>query len=291
MRILVTGSKGFIGSNLKLDGHETMGFDIKDSLEYDITNPYSVQAFWAEKRPDVVVHLAANPRVGLSQKYPCWDNRINVEGTINVLEASLKNDVKLFIYASTCQVYDVKGGIPMLESSPRYPRTPYAISKYAGEFYCKNFERRGLNTCILRFFNVYGHGQSAGYVIPDLIGRVSRARRRVKVYGPPDDSRDFIHVMDVAKAIRKVIECEHEVPGEIINIGTGLEIDMKHLCERMAEAFGKDLEFEYGERPFGMLPGRYQADITKAITLLDWTPKVTLEDGIKLTVSGEKENG
>lgn len=290
MRVLVTGSRGFIGTHLRIKlprtDVELCGFDIKDSAEYDITNSSAVDDFWKDKKPDVVVHLAANPRVDLAQKYPLWENEVNVGGTINVLNASLRNKVSLFIYASTCLVYEVGGWLPYSESSPCMPRNPYEIDKYAGEFYCRNFVSRGLNVCILRFFNVYGPWQSMGYVIPDLMKRVWDSEVTVDVLGPSDDSRDFVHAADVAEAIVKTITLgfSGEFSGEIFNIGSGTETSIGDLCEIIAGVFGKNIRFNYRERPPGRNLGRYQADVLKAKTLLGWEPRIDLAKGIRFLI-------
>lgn len=284
MKVLVTGYRGFIGRHLDFD--DMVGFDIRDGFEYDITNPYSVETFWSENKPDIVVHLAANPKPYISEKYPWWDAQLNITGLLNVLQASLRNSVKFFIFPSTCQVYHV-ANLPMHEESPVNPKSAYAISKYTGELYCKNYMRRGLNTCILRFFNVYGPGQE-GYVIPDIIEKVMSGDR-VEVSGPPDDSRDFVYVDDVADAIEKAVENRVETAGRVINIGSGSETNVGDLCEIIAKVLGKKVQFTYKEgRPIGRFPGRYCADISKAAALLGWYPTTELEDGIRLTTSRVK---
>jgi len=284
-KILVTGSEGFIGSHLveKLS-YDIIGFDIRKNPFHDITNISFVERVWAEHKPDIVVHLAANPRLDLSKKYPWWDAQLNIVGTVNALQASIENDVKLFIYASTCQIYDAKADRPMGELSPCNPKSAYAISKYTGEIYCKYFGGQGLNICVLRFFNVFGPRQSEGYVVPDLLERTFAAHDgRVKVLGPPDDSRDYIYVGDIARAIEKVIENSDRFKGEVINIGTGIETTTKQLCETISHVLHKPVEFYYGDRPPGRLSSRFQADISKANSLLGWRPQVNLEEGMRLT--------
>lgn len=284
-RILVTGSEGFIGSHLVEElGDEAIEFDIKKDPSQDVTNISFVETFWAEYKPDIVVHLAANPRLDLSKKYPWWDAQQNIVGTINALHASLKNDVKLVIYPSTCQVYDISASRSIHESSSCNPRSAYAISKYTGEAYCRYFGRQGLNTCIFRFFNVYGPNQSRGYVIPDLLERTFfEQSNKVKVLGPPNDSRDYVYVKDVTRAIAEAIRNRSKIVNEVINIGSGLETTTKQLCEAISRVLHKNVEFRYGERPPGRLSSRFQAYISKANTLLGWRPLIELEEGLRLT--------
>jgi UDP-glucose 4-epimerase len=173
----------------------------------------------------------------------------------------------------------------MGESSPCNPRSPYAISKYTGELYCRYFEQQGLNVCVLRFFNVYGPRQPEGYSVPDLLKRTFYAHHNgiVKVFGPADDSRDYIYVSDVVKAIEKIIENSDKVRGEVINIGSGIEVTTKRLCDTISCVLNKSVEFYYEERHAGRSPIRFQANIDKAKKIVNWKPEINLEDGIRRT--------
>lgn len=283
-RVLITGSRGFIGSHLKRAFSDTIEFDLKENPSHDIRNSKMVDRFWEQSKPEVVIHLAANPNPVLAWHECGWDAETNILGTINVCEASLRHRATLLIYTSTAHVYDVNTSqLPIKETSKCYPRSPYAISKYAGELYCEHFAKRGLNVVILRLFNVYGPGQPRGYVVPDLLERLIEARdgSTVPVLGPPDDSRDFVFVEDVVRAIKKCVDVRP--CGEIINIGGGIETKTAELCRTMASILHKDVKFSYQERPPGRISSRFQADITKAKSLLNWEPRVSLREGIKIT--------
>jgi len=282
--VLITGSKGFIGSHLKTRFSDVVEFDLKEKLSYDIRNPKIVEKFWKQSKPDIVIHLAANPSPALAWHNCGWDAETNILGTVNVCEASLRHRVALLVYTSTAHVYDVNfSQLPIKETCKCRPRSPYAISKYAGELYCNHFAKRGLNVVILRLFNVYGPGQSTGYVVSDLLERLFKTHEggTVSVLGPPDDSRDFVFVGDVVEAIKKSIE--ERLSGEIINIGSGIETSTAKLCQTMASLVNKNVKFSYQERPAGRISSRFQADIAKAKSLLNWEPKVSLREGIKIT--------
>jgi len=138
----------------------------------------------------------------------------------------------------------------------------------------------------LRFINEYGPGQAHDYAVPDLVKRISSStnhRGVVTVLGPPDDSRDFVFVEDVASAIEKTTRTSPT--GEIINIGSGIETPTKKLCESIATALDQDVSFQYAERPPGRVAARFQADIRKARSVIGWSPSYDLAEGLTKTVN------
>jgi len=284
-RVIITGSEGFIGRHLATRLPDCIRFDLRDSSYSDTRNFDAVDAFWKETQADTVVHLAANPDPGISNASPDWDAHNNIVGTINVLRASLKHGIKSFIYASTAHVYKLDPlRLPQDETMECEPLTPYAISKYGGEMYCRFFQTKGLDHTVLRFFNGYGPYQGKNFAIPELLRRVSDSDPgdgSVKVRGPPDDSRDFIFVEDIVDAIKRTLDTRPS--GETINIGSGIETSTKNLCESIAMVAGKQVSFEYAQRPPGRIAARFRADNRKAKTVLGWEPRFDLIEGLKRT--------
>jgi UDP-glucose 4-epimerase len=305
LRALVTGGAGFIGSHLVdrliKDGYEVVVLDnffsgeiknIKhhpDSRRFhlvrgDVRNPGDVRE--AVKNVDAVFHLAAVVSVPLSIENPSLVNDVNVRGTLNLLEASLKADVKRFVYASSCAVYGEADTLPINERHPTSPISPYAASKLAAEYYCKVFyENYGLDTTCLRYFNVYGPRQaknSYSGVITQFIDRL-RQRKPPIIYGDGGQTRDFVHVKDVVEANMLVLGCQH-CAGEVINVGTGKPTTINQLAKVLMEMFGEtSAKPEYAPPRVGDIRNSY-ADISKAERILGYKPKVTLEKGLRLLI-------
>lgn len=278
--ILITGAEGFIGRAVSLRFPDSIHFDLRVEPFYDIKNHAAVDRFWSQNMPEVVIHLAANPRPNLAESSAMQDAEVNILGTINVLDASARYGVKQFIYSSTAQVVGAAAQLPIDESSPCNPQNPYAISKYVGEQYCHYFSRLGLNVVVLRFFNVYGPNQAKGFAIPDILDRIHNTAnaQEVEVRGPPDDSRDYIFIDDVADAVSRAVE--RRLGNEVVNIGSGQETSTSGLYDTAASVLGKKVSFRYSERPPGRVPGRFQANISKAKSLLGWYPRTDLYHGL-----------
>ena len=199
---MITGSEGFIGNHLvkKLDGNkefEILKFDIKLSTFHDVKEFQCVIDFMEKHKPDIVIHLAANPDTMSSVEFPKQDLLINTGGTINILEASKRIGVELVIFTSTAQVYGEPQAIKMNEEHRLHPKGPYAVGKLAAERYCQYYyEKFNLPVVTFRFFNIYGPGQVPYVVIPSLIKKISQANGKIDMFGSKEDSRDFTFVGD-----------------------------------------------------------------------------------------------
>jgi UDP-glucose 4-epimerase len=301
-RFLVTGGAGFIGSHL-VDRLMGKGFDVvvlddfssgpKKNLgshvgksnfcliQGDIRNKATVRK--ALKNVDAVFHLAAIVNVDFSVKNPLIVNEVNVNGTLNLLEGCLKSEVKQFVYVSSCAVYGEPEYLPVNESHPTKPLSPYGVSKLAAEHYCQVFYRiHGLQTVILRYFNVYGPRQTEGAysgVIVQFIGQLKQAKVPV-IFGDGTQTRDFVYVDDVVDATLSVLNCK-ECAGNVINIGSGREASIKELCSILFRMFGMyDVKPEYSLPRIGDIK-RSCADLSVAEKLLRYRPKFSLEDGLR----------
>ena len=301
-KVLVTGGAGFIGSHLidKLlhEGFEVIALDDFSSgkienlrhhsgassfrlIRGDIRNMGDVKK--AVEDADAVFHLAAIVSVPLSVKNPSLVDDVNVRGTLNLLEASLDADVKRFVYASSCAVYGETSDLPIDERHPTAPLSPYAASKLAAEHHCRAFQKDyGLETVCFRYFNAYGLRQKKGPysgVITRFINRIKQEKPPV-IYGDGSQTRDFVHVDDVAEASELALH-RREAVGEVFNIGTGKATTINQLTQILTKLMGKpELKPVYtNPRPGDIKHSR--ANITKAQTVLGYTPKISLEQGLR----------
>ena len=304
MRALVTGGAGFIGSNLvdalvARDHEVTVLDDLStgkrenlhpamaagaELIEADMRDPSAVQDVVDRAEPDVVFHLAAQIDVRKSAADPATDARINVEGTINLLQAVRAAGVPRLVNTSTGgAVYGEGRIVPAPEDHPVAPEAPYGQSKYAAEGYCELFGRlHGVSTISLRYGNVYGPRQDplgeAG-VIAIFCGRLAEGERPI-VFGDGLQTRDYIHVDDVVTANLAAAESDASGP---FNIGTGVETTVLQLVEALAPH--ATAPFEPDHRP--ERPGevrRIALDCTRAREVLGWEARVGLEDGITQTL-------
>jgi UDP-glucose 4-epimerase len=309
VRALVTGGAGFIGSNLvdallargdevtivddlstgrreNLDGALASGGRLHEA---DIRDAEALTELFGEAKPEVVFHLAAQIDVRKSAADPAWDARINVEGTINVLQATRSCGARRLVNTSTGgAIYGEAQQIPAPESHPNAPEAPYGQSKFAAEGYCELFRKLfGVSTVSLRYGNVYGPRQDplgeAG-VIAIFCGKVRSGERPV-VFGDGLQTRDYIHVDDVVAA--NLLAADSEASGPI-NIGTGVETTVLDLVEALAPHAKADFSADHEpERPGEV---RHIAiDATRAREELGWEAKVALPEGLEQTLASIPE--
>lgn len=307
MRCLVTGGAGFIGSNL-VDALLARGeaVTVVDDLstgrrenlepalgagarlfELDVRDGEALGALVAEERPEVVFHLAAQIDVRRSVADPAFDAAVNVGGIANALEAGRAAGVRRFVFASTGgAIYGEGAGqeLPLAESAPIAPLSPYGQSKLAGEGYVALYERLyGLSGVSLRFGNVYGPRQDplgeAG-VVAIFCGRL-RAGERPTVFGDGRQTRDYIYVGDVVAAALAAAESGASGP---VNVGTGVETDVLELAGRLAELGGAEgFEPEFAPPRAGEVQ-RIAIDPARAGRELGWRAETGLDEGLRLTL-------
>jgi len=307
-KILVTGGAGFIGSHLVdrliKEGYEVVVLDnlFTGDIE-NITHHLESGMFCLVKgnvrssdnvketirNVDAVFHLAAIVSVPLSIEKPLLVNDVNLRGTLNLLKASLKSDVKRFIYASSCAVYGEVDRLPIDERCPTNSISPYAVSKLAAEYYCKVFhENYGLNTLSLRYFNVYGPRQAKNPysgVITQFINRLKQGKPPI-VYGDGEQTRDFVHVKDIIEANMLALSYQRSA-GDVINVGTGKSTTINELANLLIEFFGQaHLKPVYRAPREGDIRNSY-ADIGKAEKTLGYKPKITAKEGIRTLIKNQ----
>jgi UDP-glucose 4-epimerase len=298
MNILVTGGAGFIGSNIT-DFLLGIGYEVvivdnlstgkeefinKKAIFYkkDITDDDLYEIFEKEK-PDFVVHQAAQIDIQKSIKNPVFDTKVNILGTVNLLECCRKSGVKKIVYASSAAVYGDPEYLPVDEKHKVAPISYYGISKHTPEHYfevyCKLY---GLEYTILRYANVYGIRQDPkgeGGVISIFIDKMLKGERPV-IFGDGNQTRDFIYVKDIAKANILALE---KGDNEIINISTNKVTTINELVDKMNKFMEEPQKPIYKEPRKGDILNSY-LDNKKALEVLGWEPEYQLEQGLKETI-------
>lgn len=307
MKILVTGGAGFIGSHV-VDRYVAQGHQVVvvDNLSTgrgefvnpratlhvaDIRSPRLAKIFDAE-RPEAVNHLAAQMDLRRSVVDPGFDAQVNILGTLNLLECARRSSVKRLIFASTGgAIYGDGAEPPTPEDHPTRPASPYGIAKLAVEHYLACWETLyGIRTLALRYANVYGPRQnSAGEagVVAIFAHRLVTGSAAV-INGDGEQTRDYVYVDDVAEANLRALE-RHDLSGAV-NIGTGIETSVNELFRQLARAADARAEPRHGPPKPGE-QRRSALDSSLAKRLLDWTPRVSLDEGLRRTVDDVKRGG
>jgi len=303
-RVLVTGADGFAGSHLverlleynalvsifvhnkELKNLNHVKNKLNEVIIEDIADKKTTELI-AKNNPEIIFHLAVDGYVRNSIENPLKVNQTNLDGTLNVLEAAkqLKN-LQRFIFLSSCVVYGTKLN-PIKETDEFKPSTPYAASKAAGELYCYSyFKTYNLPVTIVRPFNFYGPRQIKDVI--SLFINLALKNQDIKLEGGGKQTRDFTYVQDVLDAFL-IMGMNEKAIGEAINFGTGKDISIKELAEKIIIYSGsKSRIVNAPERPGQDL--MLCCDNKKAGQLFNWQPKINLDQGLKLTVQWYKEN-
>ena len=307
LNVLITGGAGFIGSNLaRYMLEKTFSIDkiilldnlyagsvgnIKDLLKHekikfikgDIRDTFLLNSILEDI--DVIVHLAALVDVEESFKNPFLYEDINSKGTLSMLDFSVKKEVDKFIYASSAAVYGDIQESPVKEDNCCHPLSPYAVTKLSGEYYCKVFsDEYGVNSTILRFFNVYGPNMSTSKYTGVIYRFLINAMKDVPpiIFGTGEQVRDFIYVDDVAKSI--VFSIKHGYRGyRVYNVGTGIGTSILTLAYMILKIVGRDSKVKYASPRKGDVKISI-ADINLISREIGFSPSVKLEDGILKTL-------
>jgi nucleoside-diphosphate-sugar epimerase len=303
MRVLVTGGGGFIGSHtvdrLLRDGHDVRVLDNFatgrrenllevlsdiDLIEGDIQSYERVSN--AVRGSEIVLHQGALPSVPRSVQDPLTSNATNVTGTLNVLLASRDLGVKRVIYASSSSVYGANPELPKHEGLQPQPISPYAVAKLAGEGFCRSFwEVFGLETVALRYFNVFGPRQDPlsqyAAVIPNFITALMNGQP-ARVFGDGEQSRDFTYVGNVVDGNLLAMGADG-VGGKVFNVAAGQRTSLNELLHILGRLAGRHVDPVY-EQPRPGDVRHSQADISAAERELGFRPRVSVEEGLKLTL-------
>lgn len=315
MNFLVTGGAGFIGSHvcerLLNAGHHVWAFDELNSfydpqlkrrnirdiqthakpfefVQGDITDRAALDELFGSVKFDQVIHLAARAGVRPSLAEPALYQRVNVEGTVNVLEAARKTGVKKIIIASSSSVYGVNSKVPFAESDPIFAAiSPYAASKLACEALGHVYHHiYGMDIAMLRFFTVYGPRQR-----PDLaiykFAKLITAGKPIPVFGDGSTARDYTFVSDTVDG---VMACtQKEIGFDIFNLGESQTVTLSRLIEVLESALGKKAVIDRQPAQPGDVPLTF-ADISKSCAKLGYQPHIKIEQGIALFVDWFRRN-
>ena len=267
------------GQLLEYDETEVSDSDAGGSYEFvegDVRNGDLVDRLVADT--DVVYHQAAQAGVRTSVDNPRKPNDINVDGTLNVLDAARDADVDRVVLASSSSVYGKPEYLPYDEDHPTTPVSPYGVSKLAAEQYARVYnEVYDLPTVSLRYFTVYGPRMRPNMAISNFVSRCTNGKPPV-IYGDGEQTRDFTHIDDVVGVNRQLLT-DDSADGEILNIGSTDNIDIQTLAEVIRDEIDPSLELEYDERRTGDAEHTH-ADISKAAELLGYEPSTTIREGV-----------
>lgn len=312
MKILITGSEGFIGSHLT-ELLIQKGHTVKCFVKYNFNNNWG----WLEKSEyqkdmeiyagdirdfdsvydamkdcNIVFHLAALIGIPYSYVSPLAYVKTNTEGTYNILEAARKLSLSRIIHTSTSEIYGTAQYVPIDEKHPYNPQSPYAASKAAADHlalsYFRSFETP---VTVVRPFNTYGPRQSARAIIPTIISQILAGKEEIKL-GNLTPTRDLNYVKDTANGFYTV-GIHENTKGDVFNLGTGKEISIGDLVEKIIELSGKKVTIVQDKdrlRPRKSEVERLLSNAAKSENITGWKPEYSLEDGLKETMKWIENN-
>jgi UDP-glucose 4-epimerase len=298
MKILVTGGAGFIGSHLVehfqgraevrvLDNlrsgfrHNLAGLK-HEFIEASIMERNAVRA--AVQGVDYVFHLAAMISVPESMSKPIECNEINTLGTLVVLEEAAQAGVKKFILSSSAAIYGDNPVVPKMETMLAEPKSPYAVTKLDGEFYCKMFTAGGrLQTASLRYFNVFGPRQDPNSqyaaAVPIFIDRAVK-NLPISIYGDGEQTRDFIYVKDIVAA--NVFFATQSAATGVFNVAYGKSITIKKLAQTIVALTGSKSEIKHAPERTGDV--KHSLAEVEQMHAAGFVPPGNFSDGLKNTI-------
>lgn len=305
-KILITGADGFIGSHLT-ETLIALGFDVTALAQYnsfnswgwleDIDNISDVNVISGDirdphfckqitKNIDVVIHLAALIAIPYSYSAPDSYVDTNIKGTLNICQAALENDVSRIIHTSTSEVYGTAQYVPIDESHPLQPQSPYSASKIGADAIAMSFHNSfDIPLTIARPFNTYGPRQSARAVIPTIISQIASGQKKIQL-GDTSPTRDFNYVLDTCRGFIDLLGCNAAI-GETVNIGSNFEISVQDTLDIIRDIMGSDVEFvidEQRRRPNNSEVFRLWCDNKKINSLTGFKPEFSIEQGLQKTV-------
>lgn len=295
MKTLVTGGAGFIGcaviDKLQREGDEIFVIDnlsfgkrefinINDDHFFlaDILDEPTIDNIFNTVRPDRVIHLAAVHFIPYCNQHPFESSNINIRGTIHVLNACKKYQVKKVFFASTAAVYPIYDEA-VSETHPTGPMDIYGLSKLTGEHLCNEFHlQTGVPVIICRFFNAFGPNETNPHLIPEIQNQINAGLRKIKL-GNLTPKRDFIHTSDMANAVHSLMSYDSKGI-DIYNLGRGIEYSVTEIVDAFSRQLGEAIEIEVDETRVRKVERMHLlADVSK-LKSTGWQPLIGIDEGI-----------
>lgn len=306
MKVLITGADGFIGSHLT-EALYRKGYQVRALCQYnsfnnwgwleDISCKDDIEIFSGDIRDpfyceelvsgvDIVFHLAALIAIPYSYISPQSYIETNIQGTLNICQASVKNKVSRVLHTSTSEVYGTAKFVPINEDHPLQPQSPYSASKIGADAIAMSFFNSfNLPLTIVRPFNTYGPRQSARAVLPTIITQIANGAKEISL-GDTTPTRDFTYVEDTCSGFLKLSSCDDSI-GETVNLGSNSEISISGALEIIKKLMKSDVNFILDKeriRPKNSEVYRLWSDNSKLRRLTNFYPKTSIEEGLKKTI-------
>lgn len=306
MKVLITGAEGFIGSHLT-EALYKKGYQVRALCQYnsfnnwgwleDISCKNDIEVFSGDIRDpfyceelvsgvDIVFHLAALIAIPYSYISPQSYIETNIQGTLNICQASIKNKVSRVLHTSTSEVYGTAKFVPINEDHPLQPQSPYSASKIGADAIAMSFFNSfNLPLTIVRPFNTYGPRQSARAVLPTIITQIANGAKEISL-GDTTPTRDFTYVEDTCSGFLELSTCDDSI-GETVNLGSNSEISISDALEIIKNLMKSDVNFILDKeriRPKNSEVYRLWSDNSKLRRLTNFYPKTSIEEGLKKTI-------
>ena len=300
MKTLVTGGAGFIGcavidklqreddeifviDNLSFGKREFINVNDDHFFQADILDEPTIDNIFNTVRPDRVIHLAAVHFIPYCNQHPFESSNINIRGTIHVLNACKKYQVKKVFFASTAAVYPIYDEA-VSENHPTGPMDIYGLSKLTGEHLCNEFHlQTGVPVIICRFFNAFGPNETNPHLIPEIQNQINAGLRKIKL-GNLTPKRDFIHTSDMANAVHSLMSYDSKGI-DIYNLGRGIEYSVTEIVDAFSRQLGETIEIEVDETRVRKVERMHLlADVSK-LKSTGWQPLIGIDEGIATLIN------
>ena len=287
MKTLVTGGAGFIGcaviDNLSFGKREFIKVSDDHFFQADILDEHTIDNIFDSVQPDRVIHLAAVHFIPYCNQHPFESSNINIRGTIHVLNACKKYQVKKVFFASTAAVYPIYDEA-VSENHPTGPMDIYGLSKLTGEHLCNEFHlQTGVPVIICRFFNAFGPNETNPHLIPEIQNQINAGLRKIKL-GNLTPKRDFIHTSDMANAVHSLMSYDSKGI-DIYNLGRGIEYSVTEIVDAFSRELGETIEIEVDESRVRKVERMHLlADVSK-LKSTGWQPLIGIDEGIATLIN------